>query len=361
MKKICLFVLVATFATAPGWFANSLAAQDKSDAKKESKKDQDDDEDEEETLEDRMRDAMMTFREDEEEGLDKLRAIYKDHSDDFRVGLTLVRILQQQAFQIIEDEDRAAGNANLFEAARIAREIANNDDLPSQANATLAQAVYNAACSHGVNGDKDKAMTVLKEAFEMGFAEFELVEEDSDFGDLLEAEEFIKLIADQRVANVARMKAKLVSEIAEFESFDFDFETENMDGDDLTLAGLKGKVVIVDFWGTWCPPCREEIPSYVKLKKALGDKIEIVGFAYERGDDDEAYDNVVEFMEDNDINYECALGDEDLRDMVPDFQGYPTTLFIDAEGTVKFMKVGASSYDRLESIVNHLLENTNEK
>lgn len=365
MKKIYLFLLVAIFAAAPSWVTSTLNGQATDTEKKERVEDQD--EDQEDDLEERMGEAIRAYREDADDGLDQFRAIYKDHPDELGVGMTLLQVLQARGSQVI-NEDRAAGNPYFFESAKIARSLLDSgEEIPPPAMAQIASAVYNAACSYGVDGEKDKAMTVLEEAFELGFDNFDLASEDSDFGDLLETDEFKKLIADQREANKVRVaereakataefKENLAGELADFESFDFDFETQNMDGDDLTLEDLQGKLVIVDFWGTWCPPCRAEVPSYVKLKKEFGDKIEIVGFAFERADDDEeAYDNVVEFMEEFDINYECALGDDALRELVPDFRGYPTTLFIDGKGTVRFKKTGSMSHEKLEMIVNAIM------
>ena len=379
MKKICLFLLVATFAAAPGWFANTLNAQATDTEKKESKEDQeedqeeDQDKDQEEDLEEQMVEAIRAYRDDADEGLDQLRAIYKDHPDDMRIGMTLIQLLQAQASAVIE-EDRAAGNPYFYESAKIARSfIDSGEEIPPVAMARLGSVIYNEACSYGVDGENEKAMAALEEAFELGFADFDLASEDSDFGDLLETDEFKKLIVDQREANKVRVaereakenaafKESLAGELADFESFDFDFETQNMDGDDLALEDLQGKLVIVDFWGTWCPPCRDEVPSYVKLKKEFGDKIEIVGLAFERTDDDEeAYDNVIEFMEEFDINYECALGDADLRELVPDFRGYPTTLFIDGKGKVRFRKTGSMSHEKLEMIVKAIMGEEDEK
>jgi cytochrome c biogenesis protein CcmG/thiol:disulfide interchange protein DsbE len=118
-----------------------------------------------------------------------------------------------------------------------------------------------------------------------------------------------------------------------------------------------GKIVVVDFWGTWCPPCRAEIPAFIQLKSRYSSDVEIVGLAYERVEEGEdAAGKVVEFGTKAGINYPCAIGEDATRDMVPGFRGYPTTLFIDREGKVRMMTVGAESFERLEGIVLALME-----
>ncbi len=361
MKKVFQFILFTALVAAPCFSIPTSVIAQETEEKAESK--QEEEQEEELSVQERMQEAMMLFQDEEfDEALEMVEAIYSDNPEDERVGLTLVQV-QQQIGSMMSQEERVKGNKYYYASGKTARKVMKDPDVPEPALGLIAQAIYNEACCYGVDGETEKAMKSLEEAFELGFSEFELAETDSDFGDMLETDEYQDLLEKYRgIAEEKEKQAKmreleeLKTEIADFESFDFDFNTDNMDGDEITLSQYSGKMVIVDFWGTWCPPCRAEIPHYIELKKKYADQLEIVGLAYERGADEDAIDKVVEFMEDNDINYECALGDEDTRDLVPDFRGYPTTLFIDGEGKVRYMKVGASDYDKLETIVKVILE-----
>lgn len=114
-------------------------------------------------------------------------------------------------------------------------------------------------------------------------------------------------------------------------------------------------MLIVDFWGTWCPPCRKEIPHFVELKSKYGkDGLEIVGLNYE-GDAATAKETIKKFAAENKMNYRCAVGDEATQKKVPNLQGYPTTLFIDRTGKVRLKVVGYHPMAELEAIVSLLL------
>ncbi len=139
-------------------------------------------------------------------------------------------------------------------------------------------------------------------------------------------------------------------------AFSLDFEVTDVQGQPLRLADYVGKVVIVDFWGTWCPPCREEIPSLVQLQEKYGPQgLQIIGLNYERGAPASAARKVRDFMASNGVNYPCALGTPEIQAQVPNLQGYPTTIFIDKTGRVRAKEVGLHEYEYLESIVTKLL------
>ena len=132
----------------------------------------------------------------------------------------------------------------------------------------------------------------------------------------------------------AQEKAR--EEMARFKSFPFTFELPDIHGKEVSLKDYAGKVLIVDFWGTWCPPCREEIPDFVELYKQYHNAgLDIVGINYEQEDEPaEAAKRVADFVKKHEIPYECVMGDDGTRKQVPGFDGYPTTLFLDRAGKV---------------------------
>ena len=164
----------------------------------------------------------------------------------------------------------------------------------------------------------------------------------------------MELVAKKELAELV---LKIKGELKDFKSFPFTFDLPDLEDKSVKLADFKGKVTIVDVWGTWCPPCREEIPHFIDLIKKYQDKgLAIVGINYERAEKSKWKPMISSFITENHINYPCVIGDEKTQEMIPEFQGYPTTLFIDREGKVRYKLVGAAPTPVLESIVTVLLD-----
>jgi thiol-disulfide isomerase/thioredoxin len=118
-----------------------------------------------------------------------------------------------------------------------------------------------------------------------------------------------------------------------------DFTLKTLEGQEITLSELKGKVVLLDFWATWCGPCRESIPHLVQLHKANKDKgFEVIGMSVDKGE----ADVVRNFVKSMDIPYSIIITpDEVARNY--GVAGIPTTIFIDKEGMIQDKIVGFNS------------------
>jgi cytochrome c biogenesis protein CcmG/thiol:disulfide interchange protein DsbE len=118
-----------------------------------------------------------------------------------------------------------------------------------------------------------------------------------------------------------------------------DFTLKTLEGQEITLSKLKGKVVLLDFWATWCAPCRESIPHLVELYKTYGEKgLEVIGMNVDRGDTD----TVRRFVKSMDIPYPIAVTPEEVsRDF--GVTALPTTILIDKEGRLREKILGFNS------------------
>jgi thiol-disulfide isomerase/thioredoxin len=109
-----------------------------------------------------------------------------------------------------------------------------------------------------------------------------------------------------------------------------DFQLAGLDGKPVTLAGSKGKVVLVNFWATWCGPCRAEIPDLVELQAKYKDRLQILGLVV----DDEDVEAVKKFAAKFGINYPVALATNDIRIRYGGIPALPTSFVLDSEGRV---------------------------
>ncbi len=132
-----------------------------------------------------------------------------------------------------------------------------------------------------------------------------------------------------------------------------DFTLPDLEGGDFTLSSLKGKVIVVNFWGTWCPPCRREIPDFISFYDEYQDKgVEIVGVALER---DEGL-AVRSFVKEIGIDYTVVLGDQGVTRRYGGIRAVPTTFIIDGSGNIHQKHVGAIDKKTLVNAVRPLLQ-----
>lgn len=133
---------------------------------------------------------------------------------------------------------------------------------------------------------------------------------------------------------------------------EFDFTTQKLDGSEIKLSDYKGKVVIVDLWDTWCPPCRMEIPHFIDLQTAYGDKgFVMVGLAFGR----EGQQAVEQFVKDNGVNYINGYVNQDVIAKLGQPRGIPTTYVIDQNGNIYKKYTGYTEKSVFEKDINSLL------
>jgi thiol-disulfide isomerase/thioredoxin len=131
------------------------------------------------------------------------------------------------------------------------------------------------------------------------------------------------------------------------------FSLRTMDGKVIELSKLKGKPVIVNFWATWCPPCRAEIPDFIKVYDSYKSKgLVIVGIAL----DNEGWDVVKPFVDRIKINYPVVLGNSDITQLYGGIDGIPTTFFIDKKGYIADQQVGLLTKNALEQKLKSILK-----
>jgi thiol-disulfide isomerase/thioredoxin len=115
-----------------------------------------------------------------------------------------------------------------------------------------------------------------------------------------------------------------------------EFAVRTIDGHEVTSSSLRGKVTIVNFWATWCPPCRAEIPDLVALQQKYRDRLQIIGISEDEG----GVDKVMRFAADHDMNYPVAMTSPELEAKFPGIGALPTSFIVDRDGRVVQKHVG---------------------
>jgi thiol-disulfide isomerase/thioredoxin len=126
-----------------------------------------------------------------------------------------------------------------------------------------------------------------------------------------------------------------------------DFALRDLAGKTHSLADWRGKVVLLNFWATWCPPCRREIPLFIELQERYGKQgLQIIGIAV---DNPEA---VARYWQEMHINYPLLLADETTYELMAAYGnrqgGLPYSVLITADGRIAGVKIGAYAREELE-------------
>lgn len=126
----------------------------------------------------------------------------------------------------------------------------------------------------------------------------------------------------------------------------------NLEGETVSSDAFEGKVMILNFWATWCPPCREEIPGFIELQKRYGaEGLVVVGVAYDR----EGAKVVAPFVEKAGINYPVLLGTPEMAEKFGGVEAFPTTFMIDRESQVVARHLGYRPKSVFEKEIKPLL------
>jgi peroxiredoxin len=110
-----------------------------------------------------------------------------------------------------------------------------------------------------------------------------------------------------------------------------DFELASLDGRKVKLSDYRGKAVLLNFWATWCSPCKVEMPWFVDLQKKYGnDGLVVLGIAM----DDTDAPKIAQFASEMGVNYPVLLGTDKVSEQYGNVQFLPTTFYIDREGKI---------------------------
>ena len=131
------------------------------------------------------------------------------------------------------------------------------------------------------------------------------------------------------------------------------FTLKDADGKVVHISDYKGKVVLLDFWATWCGPCKIEIPWFMEIERNNKDKgFAVLGVAM----DDEGWEVVKPFLNDLKVNYRVVIGNDETAQLYGGVDALPTTFLIDRQGRIAAVHVGLTSKREFVDGVQQLLD-----
>jgi peroxiredoxin len=132
-----------------------------------------------------------------------------------------------------------------------------------------------------------------------------------------------------------------------------DFALKDADGKTVHLSDYKGKVVLLDFWATWCGPCKLEIPWFTDMEHKRKDKgFEVLGVSM----DDNGWEDVKPFLAEMKVNYRVVIGDDATAAAYGGVDSLPTTFLIDKQGKIAAIHIGLTGRKEFEDGVDELLQ-----
>jgi thiol-disulfide isomerase/thioredoxin len=132
-----------------------------------------------------------------------------------------------------------------------------------------------------------------------------------------------------------------------------DFSIKDLQGREVSTTELHGKVVLIDFWATWCQPCKREMPGYQKLLNRYGSRgLAVLGLKFDTMTDEE---DPVKFAKKIGVRYPLAVATDDVKQKFGGIEGLPTTMLYDRHGILRKKVIGFEYTDTIEADLEPLL------
>ena len=279
-----------------------------------------------------------------------------DGNGDAEIAYHFMNSLGQLSESVESVSEPIAANLRVYEG-RIAKRLRDNASYPKNALEALAKPMIDMAQGYAEQGKADMAYQSIELAIRCGFGEYKSLADEEWFTSLGDSATAQRWMARYDVSYRNAVDAWSRQVVSEFQGANFNFSLQDIDGRTVTKYDYTGKVLVIDLWATWCPPCRKGIPDFIKLQQDhRRNGVAVLGISMDAPETpDDSLNTVRNFVEANHVNYDIVMGDTTIAGQLEGKMALPTTLFLDRDGRVRYIAKGFHDHAKVEAITKILL------
>lgn len=263
----------------------------------------------------------------------------------------------QRLVEVVELMDKPIANKLRICEGQIATLLKANPGYPQNAVEALAAPLVEMAHGYAFFDRELESIEAVRTAVSVGYGKFHQLENAQWMIDLVDDIQLNQLMDELDKSYQVSVDQWTGKVLPTFQPFPFQFDIPLVNGKRLRSSELKGKIVVVDLWATWCSPCCEALPHYQKLHEEFSNRgVVVVGISMDNPDDfNQAFPNVKRFVENKELEYQIGMGSGSIKNQLQQEMVLPTTIFLDANGTVRYIARGYHDFAKIESITKRLI------
>lgn len=274
------------------------------------------------------------------------------------IAYPFMQTISRVAHSAIQFDDEVA--ADMFvQVGQIARNLETNPTFPAPALRGIAGNIVAEAKGYALRGNITQATESLRLAYQWGFVDFDIALNDEVLCSIDDSGTLKQMTNRAQASYKATVRTQVQNALMNFGRYPIQFKLDGLkDGQVVTQDDYKGKILVLDLGATWCAPCVKSIPHLKHLQSEFKQRgVRVLNASFENGESLEENRKLLQaFNDKHEINYDLALGNDALKAAVRNFQQFPSLVFVDRQGNVRYMASGYHDATQITTILELILE-----